>query len=250
MPGGVDFSGVFKGMMPNFGAGIFEKFILFLIIFVVFLILVGFIVYSKFMKKVFSHKVKIFGLVGNQPMLKRTDMARYIPLGKEGDRLFFFKFMKKYLPPPTIQTGPKEWWYWEREDGELINIGMQNVDEIQRKMGVKFVDTDMRMQRLGIAKNLELRHQKKGLWEEYGTMILNITFYVILSLMLIVLFTQFAKIGQAMTGAMEKADQVLDKIANLNTGKMERPTDTGTGGLIPAILPLLFIKSLWRHKLD
>ena len=34
MPGGVDFSGVFKGMMPNFGAGIFEKFILFLIIFI------------------------------------------------------------------------------------------------------------------------------------------------------------------------------------------------------------------------
>ena len=114
--------------------------------------------------KIFNQKIRVFGMVGNTPMEKWTDKAKYLRLGNAGDRIFFLRKIKRHLPEPKIQGGINTWYYWQREDGELINIGFPNVDLIQKKMGIKFIDTDMRMERLGIAKNLQFRHQKEGFW--------------------------------------------------------------------------------------
>jgi len=42
--------------------------------------------------------------------------------------------------------------------------------------------------RLGIEKNLQFRFQKEGFWDKYGQTIINAIFYVLVTLMLIVLF--------------------------------------------------------------
>lgn len=199
----------------------------------------GFLFYLWWNKKVFSQKIKVFSMMGKQPMLKYEDRAKILPVGYAGDRLFLMKKQKRALPPPTIQMGFKEWWYWEREDGELINIGMENLDEIQRKLGIHFVDTDMRMQRLGIEKNLQFRLQNQSWWDKYGGAVANGVFYVLVTLMLIVLFMQWRKVAEAVVGAVESTS-----LCNQPT----QPSQTGGGGGASGVIPALMMIGLtkWR----
>ena len=66
-------------------------------------------------------------------------------------------------------------WYYIREDGEWINFKQINIDEESRKMNVKFVQEDMRLQRLATERILEQRLLNKSFWEKYG-MILGKSF--------------------------------------------------------------------------
>ena len=203
----------------------------------------GFLFYRWWTNKTFSQKIKVFALMGKQPMLKYEDKARIVPVGYAGDKLFIMKKHKRALPPPTIQMGFNEWWYWEREDGELINIGLDNLDKIQRSLGIQFVDTDMRMQRLGIEKNLQFRLQKQNFWDKYGSMIINGVFYVLVTLMLIVLFMQWRKVANAVT-------ETISQISTCNSPTKPAQTGgTGASGVVPALFMLGSIKwKLWRNK--
>jgi len=227
----------------NVGLGTMGTFTLFIVLALLIAGGGGFLFYWWWSKKVYSQKIKVFAMMGKQPMLKYEDKARIIPVGYAGDKLFLMKKQKRALPPPTIQMGFKEWWYWEREDGELINIGLDNLDEIQRQLGIQFVDTDMRMQRLGIEKNLQFRLQKQSFWEKYGGMIANGIFYVLVTLMLIVLFLQWRKVAEAVSGAVASVSSCQAPTKPAQTG------GTGASGVVPALIMLGSIKwRMWRLK--
>ena len=176
---------------------------------------VGFFVYRFMVKKVFRHRIRVYGILGKTPMLKWTDIARVIPIGRAGDKLFYLKRMKRFIPPPMMQTGINEWWFWERSDGELINIGIEDLDTTMKQMGLKFVDADMRMQRLGIEKNLQFRLQKETFWQKYGTFIVQMGFYALITILLVVLFWQWGKTAYDLQEVAKTVENILDKAYKL-----------------------------------
>ena len=227
------------------GTGFFGN--LFLWIFIVLIVFgcIGFGFWWWYSKKIHNQEMVVFGMMGNQPMEKWKDNAKFIRLGIAGDRLLFPKKLKRHLPLPTIQGGINKWYYWQREDGELINIGFPNVDLIQKKMGIKFIDTDMRMERLGIAKMLQFRHQKEGFWDKYGNLIMNTIAYVMMALMMIILFMEWRKTGTVLEGIASKVSAGYEKCGGTGTHK---PTTTDSG-VIPAIILLIQIKyNLFKSK--
>lgn len=166
----------------------------------------------------YKHLIVVWGKIGNEVKIKWQSKAREFPIGQVGDMLFFLRQKKRLIPCPTLQVAPNIWYYWEREDGELINITLEDLDEKQRRMGIKFIDSDMRMQRLGIEKNLQFRLQKGTFWEKYGQMIVNIVFYVLVTMMIIIIFTQLTKVSQSLNTAVETAGQVLEKVQGVKGG--------------------------------
>ena len=113
----------------------------------------------------------------------------------------------------------------------MINVSIENVDEKQRLLGVKFVDTDMRMQRLGIEKNLAYRLQKKNFWEQYGQTIMNVIFYVLITMLLIVLFVQWKNTGEVLNKAVETAGEVLKEVEKRLKGILYTPKELITQNL-------------------
>lgn len=234
---GEQFGNVFGFGSWKLGIGTLGNFFLWFVLSLVLAGFLGFFIYRTFLRKSFKHKIRIYGLYGNAPMLKWVGVAREIPVGRAGDKLFFLRKKKKYLPPPTIQMGRNEWWYWEREDGELINIGLQNLDDVHRRLGVKFIDTDMRMQRLGIEKNLTYRLQKQTFWEKYGQTIMAVIYYLVMGIMMIILFMQWRKTGQYLNGLIDKAADLLQKVC---------PSPSSSGVVPAAFLGLGNKFMLWR----
>lgn len=203
-------------------------------------VVIGLIVFLFIKYKQYNQIIKVYGLVGNKPAVKYITRGRFIPMGRAGDRVMILRKPKgRLLPMPTIQMGKNEWWYWEREDGELINFSIDDLDAQFKKAGAYYVHTDMRMERLGIEKNLKERFEKPTWWERYGTQLMSVVFLIILFVMLVVLFYQLSSVAGSLESAMDLANQVLDRIGISESPNPQRPSGENVVPVQTITLPLI-----------
>lgn len=148
-------------------------------------------------------------------------------VGQAGDFWLFVKGVKKRVPRPKIWASKNEAWYFEREDGEWINFEMGDIDEQMKQAGAYYVDEDMRLQRLGIQKNLNDRLTKESFWSKYGTTIMMVIFCVIVTICLVMLFKELKAFPPAMadasTSIRDMALAVKD-LSNCVNGGVVNPT--------------------------
>lgn len=232
--------------LGNFSFGTLGSVLIWGFVIILVLGLLGWILFWYINKRSYTQNIWIFGKVGGVPMLKFIDKGRMLAFGMAGDRLLNLKKMKKFLPPPRIQMGKDIYWFYEREDGELINFSLEDLDERQKKAGAYYVDTDMRMQRLGIEKNLRERMERKGFFEKYGSTIAGAIFVIMVTVALVVLFSKLKDVAismDGMAGSVNAMAQGIQKFYDARIGGLS-PADVGTG-LVPAFAPILFF---WRKK--
>lgn len=131
-----------------------------------------------------------------------TYCAKEIPFGMAGDKLWrvcglgmLSKFkVVKWLPVGKLQSAPRVWKYWIREDGEWINYVDENLDDVSKKMGIRFVQEDMRLQRLATERLLEQRLMNKTFWEKWGTTIMMIIVFLVVAICMVIIFYQWSKL--------------------------------------------------------
>ena len=129
---------------------------------------VGVIVYLIIREWKFNKKIIVFEKVNGKPEITKRDKAMEVKLGEGGDTVFYLKKAKKHIPLPSIQTGRNIYWFGVREDGEWINIGMDDIDLAMRKIKARFVDKEMRYARVALQRNLKERYQKSSFLSVYG----------------------------------------------------------------------------------
>ena len=132
--------------------------------------------------------------------------------------------------PATLQSAPNEFTHHEREDGEWINVEYPDVDLHMKQMGVKFVQQDMRSNRIAISDILEQRFKdQKTFWEKWGNMIMQLIFYLVVTMMMIVIFYQWSDIVDKISILVDKL-QVTEKAVS-------------GGSIVPALLFMM-----WRNR--
>jgi uncharacterized membrane protein len=195
-------------------------------------------------RKAYNQKVWIFSLIGNTPSFKLQDKGRFFRIGISGDKLFKLRKQKRMIPPPTIQMGKNLWWYYEREDGELINFSLKDLDKEFKKAGAYYVDTDMRMQRLGIQKNLEGRFKKEGFFSKYGSTIAGVIFVILVTVSLVVLFSKLVDVAGAIDRMSSNVGSMAEKVERFYSKRIsESPSDieNSDSSLVPALAFLLYL---------
>lgn len=206
--------------------------------------LIGFLIYWQYIKKQFWIRIHVFRLIGNIPTRVAVYSAKEVPFGMAGDKLWkvaptgmmqMFKAIK-WLPVGKIQTAPKEFWYYIREDGEWINFALSDLNEIQKKAGVRFVQEDMRLQRLATERLLEQRLMNKSFWDKWGNVIMTVIFFLVIAVCMVIIFYQFGKIQdqQLMNEQVQfETARILLKVFGENFAS----NYTGTGGAVTGLVP-------------
>lgn len=221
------FKGTFSSVIPDSlsGQGVITVIYTIAMAFVIAGVLSG-IVYLIWNHYRYDQRIVVYKKIGDQ--IKRTlvDKAMTMRQSKEGDFIFKTKRSKKFLPNPTIQSGPKEYWYYIREDGEWINFGMGDLDEQFKKAGAKYIDHDMRMARLAIGKNLADRLQTKTFWEKYGQMISMVIWVLIITVSMVIVLKQLGDVVDKIASIASHLEQVAKNVADLSTRQ--------TSGVVPA----------------
>jgi len=189
---------------------------------------VAFGIYWVFQYLRWNKKVLLFRKVSNRIIPLVNDKAMFERVGMSGDYWLKTKTMKKTLPRPKIEMGKNTYWFYEREDGEWINFELSDIDSQMKKAGVYYVDEDMRLQRLGIQKNLAARLIKESFWQKYGTTIMLIIFVLIVTISLVVLF-------QKMQGNWTAAAETARAIEHMASAVEQMSQNIGGSGVKPAL---------------
>jgi len=169
---------------------------------------------------------KLFEKINGKVYQTGFDKAKFERVGLAGDYWARTKKFKKVLPKPRISSGKDTYWFYIREDGEWINFGIEDIDAKMKEAKTYYLDEDIRLQRLGIQKNLDLRFKKEKFWDKYGNVIMMIIFAVIITICLVVLFQKLILVSEGLKESANAMSKLADALMNV-------ATRTG-GGLIPA----------------
>ncbi|MHA1471119.1 MAG: hypothetical protein ACTSSP_11250 [Candidatus Asgardarchaeia archaeon] len=221
--------------LPNISKSSIAQWSIILGIAVVVAIGLGFFIYWFMTYLKYNKKIKIFRKVGTLIMPIASDSACFERVGAGGDYWCRTKKTKKILPRPKIQMDKNEFWFYEREDGEWINFALKDFDIEMKQAGAYYVDEDMRLQRLGIQKNLQERFNKVTFWDKYFGMIMTIVFIMIITICLVVLFNK-------MEGNWEQATRASEAIEHM-AKSVDAMTARTTSGVVVAtsFFPLMFL---------
>jgi len=210
--------------MPNF-SGVLSYIALFGVI-ILFggMFILGFILLWNHLK--FNKKIEIFSKVGAKLQLVGSDRAMFQRIGYSGDFWCVLKKSKKVLPLPTIQMAKNSYWHFVREDGEWVNFGLGDFDKQMKEAGAYYVHEDMRLQRLGIQKNLRDRLLNQSWWGKYGTTMIFMIFAIFMTILMIIQFREFKT---SYSGAHAMAVEI--KAMAIQVSNIARSIG---GGVIPA----------------
>lgn len=224
-----------KSVLPSISVSTIGNFLYWLLIFFIFLIIVGGLfglwAWWYVSKKNFKYTIKIFEKVDGRYRPTITDNALERRIGEGGDTVFYLRKLKKIVPRPNIQTGNNTFWFAKREDGELINIGMEDIDLKMREAGVYYLDNELRYSRASLQKLNKDRNLKEKFWDKYGNMILSIVFIVIIAVMLLLITSKLMQVIGNLDGVIKTSAVVMEKTEAL-LGAVDRVC--GNTGVVKA----------------
>ena len=218
----------------DLGVGAIGNALLLLGLVVVIFGLVGWLVYWIITNKQYKYRIPLYKSINGINLRQATYKAKNIPISKAGDSLWFVKGLKKYIAPATKTDAPNSYPHEEREDGEWINFEIATVNEEQKTAGVKFIQQDMRTQRIATGQILEQRLINKSFWEKYKDMIVHLIFYIIVALLMIVTFWQWGNIVEQIGGMLSAIDQIIENLKSLEC------VEIAEKGIVPTAALILF----------
>jgi hypothetical protein len=164
----------------------------------------------KYNKKIIHFK-DIAGSVVND----FNDKAMFERVGFAGDYWAKCLKSKKILARPQLASAKNTYFYFERQDGEWLNFRIQNIDTLLKEAKVSYIDEDMRLQRLGIEKNLRERFNKEGFWSKYGTAIMTIFFLLMITICLVILFSRITELVKVIPQLAQAVQAMANAVADV-----------------------------------
>lgn len=204
---------------------IVSLFIVFLIVLLFFGIVGGVVVFVVWNKS-YNQKIILKAKVNGVPQVIGEWKGKWIKIfGKHSnERLLRIRGIDRW-ENPQLMSGKNVWIFWRREkDGEWINIQDEDVDEKMNTMKVKFIDHDVRAQRVANEKVLRDRLQKKKNWMEIIAQIGYIIVFIFLIMGLVILFTQLKDLSASLK---ETSGAIRDMAMEV------RAERTGQNSLVP-----------------
>ncbi len=194
-----------------------------------FVALIGIGLYFYLMNKQLKYTIPLYKMIGGKPMEIATYKAKDFKIGYAGDKLWFVPKAKKYIMAGTIQSGKSKFLHFEREDGEWVNFGLEDIDKAMKTAGARYIQSDMRAGRIAISNILEARFKgKESFWEKYGSMITQTIFYLIVSVSMVIIFYQWG-------GIIDRTNELLGRIIAYEELKCP-----AIEGIVPAFAMLMF----------
>lgn len=200
-----------KDSLMTFGANTFQMLTIFVIA-LIFIIGIGIGLFLFLNNKRYNKKLVIFKKINNHFEKIANDKAMEVKFGSTGDSVIFTKKYKKYLPLPEIQSGRNEYWYAIREDGEWINIGLEDVDFKMKQVKANFLRPEIRAWRTAFQSNLKQRLEKTNFMDKYGNMMFQIVTFIICGVILWFVADRLVAMVDKIGGIVKSQETIMNSL--------------------------------------
>lgn len=158
----------------------------------------------------YKFKIVIFGKVSGKWEIIKVDRAMLIPYGKGGDKVMYLRKTKRTIPLPSLQSGKNTYYMCLREDDELINFEMEDLDKLQKQMGAKFLDKEMRYARVSLQGHFKERYDRPKFWDKYGALVINVVAIVLIMVMLFLIIDKVLDGASTLNRMLETQEKIQD----------------------------------------
>lgn len=211
----------FVGLASKIGT-----FFLFVIIAVFVAGIVGLFYYKKNQKVLYKNKIHFFEEVNGHFVPTEDVDAAELVIPNTNIRVFYIKSKDLYMPRGTRKMGKDAYWYGIRNNREIVNFTMKNLNKDMVEAGLEFDHTDMRYAYANLQDLIKRNYKDKSVkwWKEYKDVISTVIFVFVMSLSMFFLLGQISKLIGQLGPLLDRADSILQAVANLQQ----------TSGVVPS----------------
>lgn len=216
IPGTENIEGVFSFSSLLQGAGQF-------VVLIVLMAIVGGILYwayyLKKKKKNYNKRIFWFEEVHGEMVPLGEDKATELIIPGTNINVFYIKEKDMYLPRPVIRMGKDSYWFAIRNNRELVNFKMKNINEEMRDANIEYDHTDMRYSLTNLKELIKRNYRDKSQpwWREYKEIISLVLLIFVLTLSFIFLFSKVGTLLDKAGTLIDHAD-ILIKTAEAKSG--------------------------------
>lgn len=197
LPSGVNTENLISGIGLFFGA---------IITFLFVGVIGGFIFYKRKEKQEYNKKIFWFEEVQGHMVPIDEDSAKELIVPGTSVAVFYIKKKDLYLPRGTRKMGKDAYWYAIRDNREIVNFSMKNLNEDMKEAGLDYDHTDQRYAWVNLREMIKRNYRDKSVvwWKEYKDIIATAIFIIIMTF---AFWFLIHKIGVL----MGRADQILQR---------------------------------------
>lgn len=200
--------------------GISFNFIGDIIIFLILCIFAGGFTYLYLNKRSFNKTIVKFREINGVTRRVGIEKAREVVLPNTSVRAFFLKSSKFYIPRPSKETSENEFWFFIREDGEWVNVGLGNLNRELKELKIKFDHTDTRMANAALKKLVDNSYKKINWIKEWAPYIGFSVIIIMLGIAGYLVMGESANVANAVAGNIDTLDSITqtlnDILSNIN----------------------------------
>jgi hypothetical protein len=208
-----------KAALPDITLESVGTFVFGLFAFILFLLvaggLTGIWLYFYIMKKKYNKIIRIFEKIDGRWRHTSSDTAMERQIGKGGDTVFHLRRLKKIVSRPTLQTGANTYWMARREDGELENIGLEDIDLALKEAKVSFTPNEIRYAKASLQDLIKSVYTKETWWQKYGNMVMSVVFIVLVTVLLLLIAGKLMQLTGSLNTILDRIAVMLEKVADL-----------------------------------
>ena len=211
----ISFSGVLKGL---------GDFALLLILIAVIGGGSALFLYFKKQKNLYDQKLHFFEEVSGQ-MIPTEDLnATELIIPGTDIKVFYVNSKDLYMPRGTKKMGKKSYWYAIRNNREIVNFVMKNLNKDMIEAGLDYDHTDMRYAYANLKEIIKRNYRDKATkwWKEYANVIAVVVFVFVLTISFWFLIGKMGSILDKIPPLLEKIVQ-LEKASGLGASSGVSP---------------------------
>ena len=195
-----------KSILSGFGQ--------FLIILFLFILVGGifyYIYYLKKKKKNYNKKIFWFEEVNGAPIPVGDDNACELTIPGSNIQVFYIKEKDMYLPRPVKRMGKDAYWFMIRNNREIVNFSLKNMNEEMKEANLDFDHTDQRYALTNLKELIKRNYRDKSQpwWREYKEVISLVILIFVLTLSFIFIISKVGGLIDKVGVLIDHADQLI-----------------------------------------
>ncbi len=203
-----------KGVVDIDISGILSKIGDFALIIILFVIVMG-IIYAVFwtkkQKTLYNKKIFWFEEIHGEMVSIDNDMAAELTIPGTNIQVFYIKKKDLYLPRPVIRMGKNAFWFAIRNNREIVNFSMKNINKEMKEANLNYDHTDMRYALTNLKELIKRNYRDKSQawWREYKEVIGLVVLIFVMSLSFFFLLSKIGDLIGQVGLLIDHADEVV-----------------------------------------
>ncbi len=187
------------------------------------------VLYKKKQVALDKESLHFFEEVNGQMIPIEDVKAREITIPGSNIRIFYIKSKDLYMPRGVKKMGKNSYWYAIRNNRELVNFIMKNLNNAMVEANLEFDHTDMRYAYANLREIIKRNYRNKSTkwWQEYKDVISIVIYVFVLTLSFIFIIS---KTG----GLLDKIAVLIDKLVPALEIAMKQCGGATASGIVSA----------------